>query len=630
MEDLKDNQMNRGLIQAFYKYLPETWIDFYQKQTRTSYTAFVKNWNSVALMEINEERLLKRINAQLEKYTQANGKIKGFEIPLKSENYDVLTPKRGINADIYSEISPLTFFCPICKKIYNYKDSGILNRINPNLRCRQNQCKGNIRQIKLVYVCTCGRADPVKPIPCHICKDFNSLKYGQDFSFVCEKHPNRKIQMMKKCLDCGQILWPKNALDIGNHIPFSLTLIDLVKSQREAFISTHEEGSTIIISYWLGKLDKKTLNELVQKGLKKESQEEREEKINTLIEKFINHVGNEEKARELAIISIDGDFSNEEVKEGVNFGKDNLYGPGKKNQNELALQVLEYETVFDSQEKSTLDDAIEVSKKLNTHARPEEYKVTLEKFGFKNAQVSGNIPFVISSFGYTRKETHPSKATLVGFPSETRRKKNVYATKLNTEGILFELDRKRIIDWLLVNKLVDKEKDNLPKNFNETNLKLWFFNQVDPSQITTFEEIDKEQNIITAHVYSLLHTMSHSLLRQAAQLCGLDKNSLSEYIFPNIPGFLIYCSNSQGFEIGALFNLFEAYLDKWLKTTLGSIERCIFDPICVDKDYACAGCIFLNEISCCHFNKDLDRRLLLGWYNKTNNERLYGFWEEVR
>ena len=137
------------------------------------------------------------------------------------------------------------------------------------------------------------------------------------------------------------------------------------------------------------------------------------------------------------------------------------------------------------------------------------------------------------------------------------------------------------------------------------------------------------EDSITYYVYNLLHSMSHSLLRQAAYLCGLDKNSLSEYILPNIPAIFIYCQNSQGFSLGALFNLFEAYFDKWLTSMRNELEKCIFDPICIERDRACAGCLYLNEISCAHFNKDLDRRFLIGWYDKDSGERIYGFWEDA-
>ena len=59
--ELKDNQMQRGINQALYKYLPESWANFFIKKTRTSYTVFVKNWDSRELTGVNNRRLLAKI-----------------------------------------------------------------------------------------------------------------------------------------------------------------------------------------------------------------------------------------------------------------------------------------------------------------------------------------------------------------------------------------------------------------------------------------------------------------------------------------------------------------------------------------------------------------------------------------
>ena len=42
---------------------------------------------------------------------------------------------------------------------------------------------------------------------------------------------------------------------------------------------------------------------------------------------------------------------------------------------------------------------------------------------------------------------------------------------------------------------------------------------------------------------------------------------------------------------------------------------------------ACTGCLFLNEVSCQHFNHDLDRSLIIGTVDKDTGKNYYGFWE---
>ena len=129
-------------------------------------------------------------------------------------------------------------------------------------------------------------------------------------------------------------------------------------------------------------------------------------------------------------------------------------------------------------------------------------------------------------------------------------------------------------------------------------------------------------------MYRLIHSISHLLIRAAADIGGLGKDSLSEYIFPGIPSVLIYCQNSQGFNLGSLYNTFEAYFDKWLYKAFNSAQKCIFDPICIERHKACTGCLFVNEVSCQHYNKDLDRSFVIGHIDRETQKKFIGFWEE--
>ena len=191
--------------------------------------------------------------------------------------------------------------------------------------------------------------------------------------------------------------------------------------------------------------------------------------------------------------------------------------------------------------------------------------------------------------------------------------------------MLFEFDRVRILQWLLKNKYIEQE--DAPDLTDDTEVKLWFANNIRPDLIKPFSRIDPAA-APTFYVYNLIHTLSHLLIRSAAGLCGLDKNSISEYVMPGVPAVLVYCQNSQGFNLGALFNIFEAYFDKWIENAYNSAKKCIFDPVCIERYKACTGCLFLNEVSCQHFNHDLDRSLVIGSVDRTNNTRHWGFWEE--
>ena len=127
-------QMRRGVSQSLYKYLPESWIDFTVRGSeRNNYIAQVLRWNSEKLDGINKNRLLRVVNQSVSAFeTQASGNGQaqatvGFATDrtgLTPENCAVLTPKHDSDErGIVAEISPLTFYCPRCHKVHQFRDS---------------------------------------------------------------------------------------------------------------------------------------------------------------------------------------------------------------------------------------------------------------------------------------------------------------------------------------------------------------------------------------------------------------------------------------------------------------------------------------------------------------------------
>ena len=93
-------------------------------------------------------------------------------------------------------------------------------------------------------------------------------------------------------------------------------------------------------------------------------------------------------------------------------------------------------------------------------------------------------------------------------------KKNIYATRLETEGVLFELDRRRVLNWLLKNKLIQKQ--DLPLGMSDYGIKMWFLDRVRLDRITLFTPIDEvdSYSLITKKVYTLIHSISHALMNE--------------------------------------------------------------------------------------------------------------------
>lgn len=627
--NLKDNEMNRSITQSLYKYLPEAWVDFYVKKTRTMYTAKVRNWNSELLTGINHTRLIEKVKYNILSFQANGGILDGFgELDnINTEHYDVRTPKAGVNPDIFTEVSPLTFYCSGCNKVERLVSSADVSKYTT----KKSKCCGKpLKQIQLIYSCYCGWAGPVEPIPCAN-HQFENLRYDGAFRFKCGICNSTK-QMIKYCPTCKTPLYPKPALDGSHFIPFSVSTIDLINMKEEEFLAKEGvDGSKIILGNWLGKIENDKYRNFITEGIPKEEKEETKAKYEMFFKMFMDMYNNDEEVAKRNAKAAATMGTENILKEIDDYFDTNII---VKDTNKSASSILEYYRILNGEDNknyiSTLEKAKRISKELNTSNDYDKYDDLANRFGIKNIQACGNVPFLFCSYGYTRKSNDPSankgKLALKAFPIEGKVKKNIYAVKLNTEGILIEFDKVKILNWLVKNNFIDE--NDLPTDMNdETKLKEWFINNIDIDEIPTFNDINKQEHPKTSYVYNLLHSISHALIKQAGDLCGLDKNSLSEYIFPEIPAIFIYCQNSQGLSLGALFNLFEAYFDKWLKYTLNSVDKCIFDPVCLDRDRACTGCLYINEVSCVHFNKDLDRRYLIGHYDKSTKEKIYGFWE---
>jgi hypothetical protein len=127
--------------------------------------------------------------------------------------------------------------------------------------------------------------------------------------------------------------------------------------------------------------------------------------------------------------------------------------------------------------------------------------------------------------------------------------------------------------------------------------------------------------------FTLIHTLSHMLIRQVALECGYSSASLRERIYigaPDIPtaGVLLStaASDSEG-TLGGLVALgHRRYLERLLGQALEDALRCSSDPLCAEHvpiypsatlhGAACHACLFASETSCEAGNRWLDRAVL--------------------
>ena len=243
-------------------------------------------------------------------------------------------------------------------------------------------------------------------------------------------------------------------------------------------------------------------------------------------------------------------------------------------------------------------------------------------------QASCDVEIISCAYGYTRKITDPSTPNvnlkLVAFDKDGETDKNLaFGTKLETEGILFDIDRVKILKWLRINNIISD--DQMPDLKDDEAIKKWFARNVHGDRISGFGDLDGN-DIVTGEVFKLLHSFSHSLIKTAGEMSGLSSNSITELIFVDTCSIFIYSQSNQGQVLGSLSGMVESVYARFLKRLYTDNRECIFDPICVDRDNSvCQGCLVIADSSCKYFNNHLGRKYLYSL--ELDKDKKVGFWE---
>ena len=622
-------KMNRGVQKALYKYLPGCWVDFTQSGGGLTYAVHVDRWNSVPLTGVNNKRLLRVVSQRVHGFADASphgaAALANFPHRIDTDSCSVLTPRSDAEQSaIFTSVEPLVFVCSSCGRFRQFTSQEAFHQ-QEHEPCA---CGNHMTQLRIVAICKCGHAEgihiPDCPVPGHGTESI--VRRGSGLDFICTKC-GKRVPLNFRCPKCGQKMDLKPALDSAQFFPFSLSLIDLLDKRKDVFLDKEADGlgEKVILAQYLGLISQQLYEGTIANGAVT-GDGELEERLQREAEE-LRAAGLDEAAVQLVLDSKRKADPGGALFSAIAQVESGISLSSASTLKRLAEQIMEYDELMHAKVVLSLKDAEEDATLVRDGIRP-DYLGAAKAMGFSNVRLCSGVPIVFATYGYTRKECGPEEGVrLRGFSQETG-KSCVYATRLETEGVLFELDRERVLDWLLRNNMLDEL--DLPQDRSEYGLKLWFLDQLRPERIKPFSAIEPtdRQGLITKKIYTLLHSLSHALIGEASQICGLDKSSISEYILPNIPAVLLYCSNSQGFSMGALYTAFQTYFDRWMKSARENVKKCIFDPICISKEKACAGCLFLNEVSCQHFNKDLDRAYLCGYFDSQSQHKLTGYWEE--
>lgn len=635
--------MKRSKTQAVYSFLPEMWISEKDDSER-AVSAKIKNRNYIKMSDIYEDFIEGEIKRQIKLFGDRGGDISAFDLSPDTHSFSIVETacNEGI-PDIIGEISPLVFYCSSCGAVSDLRNPDAVDKYT--WKCKNPDCgKWAVKQLQMIYACECGYAQPIKIPHVQGVKNFkfrpNETQYKMFYRSGNSEKPAEFVQI---CPNCNSRLVPDNANSGRNYKPFTLKVINLVDQRNGQFYKKGIDAQKTIVCRWFDKLSTADYEEILNNielafsdAFKSDAQKRNvKQQVRALIdagmlppEMFESAVNNmlqnapNTKSVERYVAICDDLFSRKKTENPVGYAEWLSH---------FSFKLMQYDTLKYAKRIITLEEAIQRQLDMEFIDSPEEVTALNKKMGIANMQVSCDIQIINCTYGYSRRVADPKNST----NKNCRLKLNaydrtrdgtanlVYGAKLDTEGILFEISQRKIVEWLYENNIISEEQ--LPDLDDDISVKKWFAQYVHSDVISMFGEIDdSEKN--TKNVFALLHSMSHAFMNSAGELSGLSGNSLTEIILVETASIFIYAQTSQGIPLGALSGMAESNYAYFLKKAFDEAKNCVFDPICTERDdTACSACLIIPEISCNHFNAELGRKYLYS-IDGVDNPTV-GFWE---
>ncbi len=635
--------MKRSKTQAVYRFLPEMWVSEKDDSER-AVSAKIKNWNYIKMSDIYDDFIEGEIKRQIKLFGDRGGDISAFDISPDAHSFSIVETacNEGI-PDIIGEVSPLVFYCSSCGTVFDVHNPEAIDKYT--WKCKNPECgKWAVKQLQMIYACECGYAQPIKIPYVQGVRDFkfrpNETQYKM---FYRSGNTEKSAEFVQICPTCNSRLVPDNANSGRNYKPFTLRIINLVDQRSGQFYKKGLDAQKTIVSRWFGKISPSDYDDMLNNielafsdAFKSDAQRQAiEQQVRNLIsigllpaENFENAVNSmlqsapNNKSVEQYVIMCDDLFTKRKSENPIGY---------TEWLSHFSFKLMQYDTLKYAQRVISLEEAIQRQLDMEFIDSAEDIYQLNNKMGIVNMQVSCDIQIINCTYGYSRRAADPKNAT----NNNCRLKLNaydrardgisnlVYGAKLDTEGILFEISQRKIIEWLYINHIISEEM--LPDLEDDISVKKWFAEYVHSDVISMFGEIDDSEKI-TKNVFALLHSMSHALMNAAGELSGLSSNSLTEIIIVETASIFIYAQTSQGIPLGALSGMAETNYAYFLKKAFDESKKCVFDPICTERDNtACSACLIIPEISCNHFNAELGRKYLYSIDGV--DSPAVGFWE---
>jgi hypothetical protein len=624
--------MKRGRQQILFNFLPGKTFDHESGRMICQVTRFHPVEED---RRLNPDYVLTRVARLLRQW---DTRQRGFPDPTRQPDRYVLASPQAVEAEIF----PLLYECinPTCHRVVSYRDLRQASQVNPDLRCAT--CNAPLTQLHHVLIHRCGNIRSFIVPPCqhhrydHVWLDTRSSQKYTQFRWRCrEQGCNWESPVIYGvCPDCNlpnRNMRPLVHRATASYYPQYLTLLNLPGRDLRRILADPERHWLAIAAY-LRLFPHGPDNRLVDLVAGPHGQTADQEGIAAL-ERLIQNAPEALRtalqaqldALQQGLAGVGGDRRSQIInraRELVTLADVGLDSPLAQAGEEL----LEYVRPDETFHITTLPQLIHKAEQEGMMGRVPIYRTAypqaLRETGLADVRLIGDFPMTTVVVGYTRDEREPTNTMIRSFPRIRQEdiRTPLFVDTAETEALMFHLEPARVLRWLVLNELAG---GRLPAYDDEATVRAWILNRM--GSVQPFDEIPVT-DVITRHVYGLVHSFSHLVLRQAVIQSGFDRTSLSEYLFPRALSFVLYSNNRTKFTIGGLYTLFEQTLHEHLREVVDKGRACIHDTVCMRRSGACHACMHVSEMSCEHFNRNLDRKYLFGRIEPEGGEFI-GYWD---
>ncbi|MCO6512287.1 MAG: hypothetical protein J5I65_16000 [Aridibacter famidurans] len=633
------HKMSRGKQQVLYTYLPTNTFDF-----QGGSIARVQYVRGNIADDINPRFLVARIREDASAWPdEAEFRPALRDVTLQDADRFVLIDPAEVSAELF----PRVFWCDRCGRVYDLSNSNNL----PPVACPR--CNGgHLTQLRFILVHRCGEVRPLSPPTCSNCR-------GHSGHMALVTHGSERISEFQwVCLRCGTSAggvfggycpaceWPgatnEEQLELRRmrvlvhragptFYARSVTLLNIPQRRLDGFFALGDVWKPLAAANFLG------LPEIADRRLEDiQPSPSRDDgagpglaaaDLDALMARQANgELTYEEFVEEMQRLRAQRSQEQQEsVPQGIADRLIERTGVNAGIWDRAGQEMLEAILPLETGNPRDLFELSDADRKRIS--RYDDAHRIAARLGLKGLTLLDDFPIVKGTYGYTRLEPSPGdgdtcRTRLNPFPTQPNSGQRIpiFIDSVRADALMLRLDPERVHCWLELNGITPA----IPAGTELALARQAFF-------VRLFDGAPLRQTLPDSPlrmVFTLLHTFSHLAVRQAALLCGLDRTSLSEYLLPSTLTFSLYCNHRFGATIGALSALFEQTLVEWLEANRDAY-RCVYDPVCRERDSGCHACAHLTETSCGYFNLNLGRVFLFGGYDQKADRELVGYFDPV-